>query len=142
MSCPRTGPQAAARQPRGFAPGLTLKQHQLEALSLMQAAEQRPLGFNSVVWKEVTLGGRRWWLSPLLGKMSSEAPPKQATGGILGGCSFGCLASSVYVYYYVGALLFLPCGMCCVYALQPPRMTRPTTAVSQCFSSRLQPLHI
>ncbi|WIA10185.1 hypothetical protein OEZ85_010388 [Tetradesmus obliquus] len=93
----KTGPQAAARQPRGFAPGLTLKQHQLEALSLMQAAEQRPLGFNSVVWKEVTLGGRRWWLSPLLGKMSSEAPPKQATGGILAqdmGCgkTICCLA--------------------------------------------------
>jgi hypothetical protein len=50
----------------------------------MQQAEQRPLGFNSIVWKEVQLGGRSWWVSPMLGKMSSEQPPKQGTGGILG----------------------------------------------------------
>jgi hypothetical protein len=74
----------AATQLAGFAAGLTLKPHQLEALTLMQQAETRPLGFNSVVWKEVQLSGRSWWISPLLGKMSSEQPPRQGTGGILG----------------------------------------------------------
>lgn len=53
------GPQEPAQQPRGFAAGLTLKPHQLQALALMQAAEARPLGFNDVVWREVTLAGRR-----------------------------------------------------------------------------------
>jgi hypothetical protein len=74
----------AALQPAGFAAGLTLKPHQLKALTLMQQAEQRPLGFNSVVWREVQPGRRPWWISPMLGKISSEQPPKQATGGILG----------------------------------------------------------
>jgi hypothetical protein len=74
----------AAPQPAGFAAGLTLKPHQLEALTLMQQAEQRPLGFNSVVWRQVQLAGRAWWVSPMLGKISSEEPPKQGTGGILG----------------------------------------------------------
>jgi hypothetical protein len=78
------GPQIAAPQPRGFARGLTLKPHQLEALNVMKGAEERPLGFNSVVWREVTLSGRSWWVSLLTGKISSSKPPKQATGGILG----------------------------------------------------------
>uniref|UniRef100_A0A383VNT4 RING-type domain-containing protein n=1 Tax=Tetradesmus obliquus TaxID=3088 RepID=A0A383VNT4_TETOB len=75
----KTGPQ----EPRGFAAGLTLKPHQLQALALMQAAEARPLGFNNVVWREVTLAGRSWWVSLATNKISSSPPPKQATGGIL-----------------------------------------------------------
>ncbi|WIA08247.1 hypothetical protein OEZ85_007692 [Tetradesmus obliquus] len=71
----KTGPQEPAQQPRGFAAGLTLKPHQLQALALMQAAEARPLGFNDVVW--------RWWVSLATNKISSSPPPKQATGGIL-----------------------------------------------------------
>ncbi|WIA28309.1 hypothetical protein OEZ86_010860 [Tetradesmus obliquus] len=79
----KTGPQEPAQQPRGFAAGLTLKPHQLQALALMQAAEARPLGFNDVVWREVTLAGRSWWVSLATNKISSSPPPKQATGGIL-----------------------------------------------------------
>eukprot|EP00775_Hariotina_reticulata_P009723 gene9723-9882_t len=79
----KTGPQVATRQPRGFASGLTLKAHQLEALTLMKEAEDRPLGFNSIVWKEVMLNGTPWWLSLMTGKITSTKPPRQATGGIL-----------------------------------------------------------
>ncbi|WIA08232.1 hypothetical protein OEZ85_007678 [Tetradesmus obliquus] len=79
----KTGPQEPAQQPRGFAAGLTLKPHQLQALALMQAAEARPLGFNDVVWREVTLAGRSWWVSLATNKISSSPPHKQATGGIL-----------------------------------------------------------
>lgn len=50
----------------------------------MKAAEDRPLGFNSVVWSEVSLAGQPWWVSLMTGKISSSKPPKQATGGILG----------------------------------------------------------
>jgi len=50
----------------------------------MKECEERPLGFNSVVWREVTLCGRPWWISLLTGKITSTQPPKQATGGILG----------------------------------------------------------
>lgn len=84
MLMPSLGPQTRAIQPAGFVSGRTLKPHQLEALTLLKRAEARPLGFNSVIWREVNLAGRRWWLSLITGKLSSTEPPKQVTGGILG----------------------------------------------------------
>lgn len=65
VCCP-SGPYPAAQQPFGFfrgdstRPAVVLKPHQLEALTLLKAAEARPYGFNSVVWKEVQLNGRSW----------------------------------------------------------------------------------
>ena len=79
-----TGSCPPATQPDGFAAGLELKQHQLESLALMQAAEERPLGFSNLVWQEVQLEGRSWWLSLVTGKITSSRPIKQPTGGILG----------------------------------------------------------
>lgn len=62
---------------------MQLRPHQLQSLARMLERERAPLGYNSLLWRQLESAGQQWWLSLVLGKLSLIPPPATVTGGFL-----------------------------------------------------------